>query len=127
MYQLDLTDRSEAYKNQIWANALHQVELTKQKISLHEEHSFSNKLDLLNDFNEIDKETIAKTKHLKKSHAKSIQPGMKQRTQLVAALEKQQRSEEIREVMSNQNTSPSSQPKRPLQDLTEPDLFDDGE
>lgn len=125
MYQLDLTDRSEAYKNQIWANALHQVELTKQKISLHEEHSFSNKLDLLNDFNEIDKETIAKTKHLKKSHAKSIQPGMKQRTKLVAALEKQQRSEEIREVMSNQNTSP--QPKRSSQDLTEPNLFDDGE
>ncbi|PMH81496.1 Mu transposase C-terminal domain-containing protein, partial [Vibrio cyclitrophicus] len=53
MYQLDLTDRSEAYKNQIWANVLHQVELTKQKISLHKEHSFSNKLDLLNDFDEI--------------------------------------------------------------------------
>lgn len=125
VYQLDLTDRSEAYKNQIWANVLHQVELTKQKISLHEEHAFSNKLDLLNEFNEIDKETITKAKHLKKSHAKSIQPGMKQRAQLVAAVEKQQRSEEIREIMSNQNVSP--QPKRSSQDLTEPNLFDDGE
>ena len=118
--QLELTDRSEAYRNQIRANALHQLELTKHKLSFHKEKEHSEKIDLLNELNEIDKQTLAKTKHRKKSSAKSIQPGIKVLNQIVGDVEKQKRSEDINSILGDE---PPQKPRNKQQNLDEPDPF----
>mgnify|MGYP001226935731 CR=1 FL=1 len=122
--QLELTDRSEAYRNQIRANALHQIELTKHKLSHHKEKEHSEKIDLLNELKEIDKQTLAKTKHRKKSHAKTIQPGIKVRNQIVGDVEKQQRSKDITNILGDKQ---SQKPRNKQQNLDEPDPFESEE
>jgi putative transposase len=118
--QLDITDRSEAYQNQNWADVMHQVELFKSKVSIHDEKAFANKVEFREKLAQMDKETQKKTKYLKKSYAKTIQSGMKDTAQTEAVLAKYKLSEEISETLSPRATH---KPKS-SQTLDTPNFFD---
>ncbi|EOX4450187.1 integrase [Vibrio alginolyticus] len=120
---LELTDRSEAYRNQIWQSTLHEIELTKQKQSLHEEQSFANKIEFLNKLDEIDKQAKADARYLKTSSAKSIQTGIKERKSIVSSIERSKQSEQIAATLSSEDNA-SSTSKKNTQHLETPDFFD---
>jgi hypothetical protein len=120
---LELTDRSEKYRNQIWQSTLHEIELTKQKQSLHEEHSFANKIDYLNKMDEIDKQAKADARFLKTSSAKSIEKGIKERKSIVSSIERSKQSERIAATLNSKESTKSSSTLKP-QNLESPDFFD---
>ncbi|RZR09485.1 integrase [Vibrio vulnificus] len=122
---LELTERSELYRNQLWADALHNIELTKHKQSIHKEAAFSNKIDLLNDLKDIDEMSLAQIRHLKKSPAKSIQKGMKERAKLVSDIEKKNQSDAVAQTLNTEKPEVTQPGKQ--QDLTTPDFFNEND
>lgn len=75
--KVELTDRSEAYRNQVWANVMHRLYIVKQQLAALDEKRFNARAVLEMDFRECD-EVIRKTNRgPEKSTAKNIQSGMK--------------------------------------------------
>ncbi|CAH6845149.1 Integrase [Vibrio chagasii] len=120
---LELTDRSEKYRNQIWQSTLHEIELTKEKQSHHQERAFSNKIEFLNKMDEIDQKAKADARFLKTSSAKSIEKGIKERKSIVSSIERSKQSERIAATLNSKESTKSTSTLKP-QDLESPDFFD---
>ncbi len=126
VYQLELTDRSEAYRNQIWANVIHRLELVKNQLAELDEKRFNARAELEMDLRECDDLIRQENRGLKKSIAKSIQPGMKTHKRLEGQL---QRHQEVIAIVTDlapiaQSNIPHVQAKSvPAQDLTDPTIF----
>lgn len=127
LIKLDLQDRCEAYKNQIWANVFHRLEIRKHELARQDQARFSNKLLLELDLSEMDKEIKTRNKSLRKSEAKNTAPGTKKRQDTVIAAQRNRQSDELLEDMHTQSQQPdSSETKaddRLIQDLTDPTVI----
>ena len=88
VYQLDLTERSEAYKNLTWATILHRLEILKHELALAEEESFMSAVLLKADLRALERAALRKTRKLKKPKAKSIASGTKERFEAAGELQK---------------------------------------
>ena len=124
--RLDLTTRSEAYRNQVWANVLHRLKLVKEELALLDERRFSDRILLEMDLKDLEAEAKSRTRKLLKSEAKGIQPGMSDNKALEAEYQKHQESEEITADLEPAE-QPSIKPERAElasnQDLADPTII----
>lgn len=100
IYQLDLTDRSQAYKNQLWASVLHRLEIVKSELALLGEKNFAAKVKHRMSLHELENELKIQRKGLKASKAKSPASGIKERGALVGAEQKHAYDQETQAVLS---------------------------
>ncbi|WP_421344252.1 hypothetical protein [Aeromonas veronii] len=98
LLQLDLTDRSEAYKNKIWANVMRRQAIVKEQLAILDESRFDARALLEMDLKQCDDAIRAESRHLKKSNAKGIQPGMKTLKHIEAV---QQRHNEMQAIYAD--------------------------
>uniref|UniRef100_UPI003F491E0A hypothetical protein n=1 Tax=Aeromonas caviae TaxID=648 RepID=UPI003F491E0A len=70
--QLDINDRSEAYKNHNWENVMRQQEITKERLANMKEREFSERVALVQKFDKQDKQIQASIRRHIKSNAKSL-------------------------------------------------------
>lgn len=124
--RLDITDRSEAYKNQIWENVMRQQEITKKRLANLKEREFSERVALVQKFDKQDKQIQASIRKHSKSNAKSIQGGMKNRKMIDAAMQRHQEGQSIVADLvpvAQENTYPRPLSAISQQDLTDPTIF----
>ncbi len=129
MIRLDLLDRSEAYKNQVWANVLHRLELRKHELALLDERKYNAEILLDMDLHDMDKTTEASIKKRKRSYSKSRQSGIQERKDVVAAAHRTAQAEDVindlNDAQANTSPTPKSQdPATSDQDLTDPTISD---
>ncbi|WP_421201010.1 transposase [Aeromonas enteropelogenes] len=126
VYQLELTDRSEAYRNQIWANVMLRLELVKHQLAAQDETKFNARVELEMDLRECDDLIRQDNRRLKKSIAKGMQPGMKTKKRIVGEL---QHYQEMIGIVND--LSAAKNPKKPhikdrlatTQNLSDPTTF----
>lgn len=121
--QLDLTDRSEAYQNQIWANVMYRLEIVKEQLAVLDEKRFNARALLEMDLRECDDAIRQASRGLKKSTSKGIQPGMKANKRLEAEQQRHQEAQAIIADLSpitvpNHHSQPAS--KAIKQNLVDP-------
>ncbi|QUM75529.1 transposase [Moritella sp. 24] len=129
LIQIDLTTRSEAYKNQQWAHVLHRVEIAKDELARIRDRSFMERASLELSLEEMEKELRSAAKARNHSEAKGIQPNMKVMKQLEAGVQKAQEYNEIVQDLSsksNQDASekPISKTEKRVQNLSNPNIID---
>lgn len=95
MMTLEVTERSEAYKNKLWSQVLAHHEEVKHALALLDEKRFTNHVLMDMDLAEMDKSIIEQTKHLQTSTAKGIEPGLKDRKEEYGNIQKATEFEEI--------------------------------
>lgn len=123
VYQVELTDRSEAYRNQVWANVMHRLYIVKQQLAALDEKRFNARAVLEMDFRECD-EVIRKTNRgLKKSTAKNIQSGMKIHKQVEGNLQRHHEEMAIAADLRNTCQQDNYIKKTPSQNLADPTIF----
>jgi len=121
--RLNLTDRSEAYKNQLWADVLHRLELVKDILANLDERRFNATVLLDMDLAEIDKEIKSLNRKYKGSGAKTIQPDIKENKAVEAA---QHRSRDYQEMEadldsgSGKESSKTPATEQSTQNLSDP-------
>ncbi len=126
LLQLDLTDRSEAYKNQIWANVMRRQEIVKEQLAILDESRFDARALLEMDIKQCDDAIRAESRHLKKSNAKGIQPGMKTLKHVEAV---QQRYNEMQAIYAdlsgadNREQAHRPAPQQSKQNLNDPTVI----
>ncbi|MBA5760940.1 transposase [Vibrio sp. 404] len=79
LYKLDLTDRCEAYKNQLWVSVLHRIEIIKHELALLDEANFAAKVAHRMDLRNKELYLKRKNRELKRSRAKTPALGTKER------------------------------------------------
>ena len=124
--RLDLTTRSEAYRNQIWADVLHRLEQVKEDLAQLDERRFTDRVMLEMDLKDLEAEAKSRTRKLLKSEAKGIQPGMSDNKALEAAYQKHQESEEITadlEPAEHPSIEPELAEPANEQDLSDPTVI----
>ncbi len=92
LHKLELTDRSESYKNQLWASVLHRLEYVKEQLAQLDEERFTQKVLLRIDLKVAEQE-LARLLKNDRSLAKSPEKGVKDRGALIGAAEKQKITE----------------------------------
>ena len=125
---LDILDRSEAYKNQIWANVLHRLEIKKHKLAAQENIQFNQEVLLQIELDEIDANAKRRNKKLKKSNAKSPAKDINEHKNTMSVVQRNQEANRITQDLSAspQPTSENSaEPPAPTtaessQDLSDP-------
>lgn len=124
LMMLNLLERSEAYKNQIWANVLHRLEIRKHELANRDAARFNAQMMLDMDLSEIDEEIKKRNRRLKKSEAKNSEPGTKKRKDTVVAVHRnEQASQTVSDMQTGTNISePAANHTDELsdQDLTDP-------
>ncbi|CAH1589370.1 transposase [Vibrio rotiferianus] len=100
LYQLDLTDRSEAHKNQLWASVLHRLEIIKHELALLGEKNFEAKVAYRMDLRSQELYLKRKTRHLERSRAKSPAKGTKERGAVVGEQQKYQYNQQVEATFS---------------------------
>ncbi|QSX34468.1 transposase [Shewanella avicenniae] len=100
VYKLDLTERSEAYKNITWASVLHRLEILKHELAEAKERQFISKIMLLGDLKLLEKVAKNRSYHLKRSKAKSPAQGMKDRYQLSGDMQKNQLDTKLQQTFA---------------------------
>jgi hypothetical protein len=101
VYTLNLTDRSQAYKNLTWANILHRIKILKHELALAEEKSFMSAVLLRADLRTLEKAALRKTRKLKTSKAKSPAQGTKDRYEFTAQTQKAEYQQDMQGVFTS--------------------------
>ncbi|EKA7380509.1 integrase [Vibrio parahaemolyticus] len=101
LYKLDLTERCEAYRNQIWESVLHRLEIIKHDLALLDEINFAAKVSHRMDLRSQERYLLRKTRHLKHSRAKSPAKGTKDRGAVIGEQQKYQYRQEVNETFSS--------------------------
>jgi len=94
LHKLELTDRSESYKNQLWASVLHRLEYVKEQLAQLDEKRFTEKVLLRIDL-KMAEQKLARMLKGDRSLAKSPQKGVKDRGALIGAAEKHKAAEDL--------------------------------
>lgn len=94
LHKLDLTDRSESYKNQQWASVLHRLEYVKEQLAQLDEKRFTEKVLLRIDL-KMAEQKLARMLKGDRSLAKSPEKGIKERGAQVGAAEKNKAAEDL--------------------------------
>jgi putative transposase len=92
---LDITDRSEAYKDQLWTQVLSHIEEVKSSLARLDEKRFTSHVLMDMDLAEMDKSIVEATKHLTTSTSKGIELGLKERKEQMGNVQKHTDFEEI--------------------------------
>ncbi len=124
--QLDINDRSEAYKNHNWENVMRQQEITKERLANMKEREFSERVARVQKFDKQDKQIQASIRRHIKSNAKSIQGGMKDRKMIDAAMQRHREGQSIVAELvpvAQLDTNPRPLSAIGQQDLTDPTIF----
>lgn len=96
---LEVTDRSDAYKDQLWTQVLSHIEEVKDALARLDEKRFNSRVLLDMDLAEMDKTIIEETKHLTQSTSKGIEPGLKDRKEQVGNIQKFTDFEDIAQAL----------------------------
>ncbi|WP_164549072.1 Mu transposase C-terminal domain-containing protein [Amphritea opalescens] len=124
--QLNLTTRSEAYKNQIWADVMSKLERKKGVLAEQVELRLAERVKLELEISEIDDEAKKNVRYLRQSQAKNIQPGMHGYKEVEAAKQKFYESMDIQTDLKQPNTTAvdtGSVRDSSGQDLTDPTII----
>jgi len=95
LHKLELTDRSEAYKNQIWASVLHRLELIKEQLAQLDEKRFTEKVLLRLDLKRGEQQLARMLGKANRSLAKSPENGVKDRGALTGSAEKHKIAQDL--------------------------------
>ena len=125
---LDILDRSEAYKNQIWANVLHRLEIKKHQLAMQENIQFNQEVLLQMELDEIDANAKKRNKKFKKSYAKSPAKDVSKHKATMAEIQRNQEANRLTDDLSaSQQSAPENLTERPAsaadesaQDLSDP-------
>jgi len=93
--QLEVTDRSERYKNQLWTQVIARHEFVKDKLARQRGKALEARVLLDQDLAEMDKIYADEIKHFKQSTAKGIQQDIKDRKDEVGAVQKHEDHQSI--------------------------------
>lgn len=104
LYQLNLTDRSEAYKNQVWASVMHRLEIVKGQLALLSEKRFTAEVINFMDLRRGEDQLKRNLKGLKKTKAKGIAAGIKERGAVEGIVQKHQDGKNMIAELSGGNT-----------------------
>ncbi|RCU45682.1 transposase [Corallincola holothuriorum] len=108
LYKLDLTERSEAYKNLAWASVLHRLKLLKNELELEREQGFIHKVLLNADLRGMEKAAQRKVRKLKQSRAKSPAKGTKERQHMAGELQKHDYQVDLQVAFSGEVVTPGA-------------------
>jgi putative transposase len=85
---LEVTERSEAYKGQLWTQVLSHIEEVKHALARLDEKRFNSRVLMDMDLAEMDKSIVEEMKHLTTSTSKGIELGLKDRKEQVGNIQK---------------------------------------
>jgi len=107
LFKLDLTDRSEAFKNQTWLNVMHRIEFIKHELALLDERNQFAKILFRMDLRSQERLLKRMKKQVETSRAKSPTQGTKENGALMGD---QQKFEYHQQQQTAFSTTQSSQP-----------------
>ncbi len=96
---LEVTDRSDAYKDQLWTQILSHIEEVKDALARLDEKRFNERVLLDMDLAEMDKSILEETKHLTQSTSKGIELGLKDRKEQMGNIQKFTEFEDIAQAL----------------------------
>jgi putative transposase len=88
LYKLDLTDRSQAFKNQTWLNVMHRIEFIKHELALLDERNHFDKVLFRMDLRSQERLLKRLKRQIKTSRAKSPTLGTKENGALMGDQQK---------------------------------------
>ncbi|MEE1673714.1 transposase [Agarivorans aestuarii] len=107
LYKLDLTERSEAYKNLNWASVLHRLKILKHELELEREQGFIGRIVLNSDLRAMERAAERKVRKLKQSRAKSAAKGTKDRQHIAGDMQKNDYQVELQVTFSGETVAPT--------------------
>lgn len=127
LIQLELTTRSEAYRNQEWAHVMHRLEIVKLQLEAVKEKEFVKRIELELSLDEMEDELRELNKKRSKSEAKGMQSGMKEKKVLEGEAMRHKAFEatvaDINAEKNNACAEGESTPSDTSQDLTDPTIL----
>jgi len=127
LIQLEVTTRSEAYRNREWAHVLHRLEIVKKQLADVKEKEFVKRIELDMSIDEMEDELRDINKKRNKSESKGMQPGMKEKKDLEGeTIRKKSFDATVNDIAAENNTEPVAEKtlsSESSQDLTDPTIL----
>ncbi|QOL25669.1 transposase [Thalassotalea sp. LPB0316] len=109
VYQLDLTERCQAYRNQEWIQVHHRLAILKHELECARQSSLIERVLLRGDIRLLELTAKREARRLKRSQAKTISPGVKDNQAVAADMQKYEYQMVTESVFGNPSSNKEDQ------------------